>query len=110
MWVLHMKRSTVAGFTNEYLIISDTGFCDCSKVSYAISSLYGNILIASALVVSVRFTSKTGQYMVFRPWDHMLTVASDALSRGTRVKDIRIAIIPLSMQVIGHVDDVINIF
>jgi hypothetical protein len=36
-WVLHMKRSAVAGFTNEYLVVGDTSFRDFSKVSSVVS-------------------------------------------------------------------------
>lgn len=103
-----MKRSTVAGFADEYFVVFDTSFRDFPKVSYAISSSHSDILIASALVVSVRFTSKVGQRMIYPPFNLEQTVTSNALSRGTGVKSIRVTVVPLSMQVIGHVDNVIN--
>lgn len=105
-----MERSTVTGFANEYFVVGDARFRDLSRVSSVISSLYANVLIASALVVSVRFTDKTGQHIMYKPSDNSQTMASDTLSRGAGIKGIRVAIIPLSMQVIGHVDDVVNEF
>lgn len=65
--------------------------------------------MAREFIVSVRFTSGwTCQRRNVRVLEKFLTMTTNAFSRRTHVIGVRIAVIPLTVEIVGHVDDVID--
>ena len=69
--------------------------------------LGADVLRESALRVSVRLTKIHCQKMqVLEPVEP--TMASDAFSRRTGIEGIGVAIVPLPVQVVCHINDIVN--
>lgn len=69
-----------------------------------------NILIARLFLVSVKLTGvhMLASMSLIRLKCVALTMTPDTFPRCTRIKCVYITIVPLAVQVIGHVDDIVN--